>query len=154
MDETRKFEISNDELESRLYGICKEHGIDATLLFNLLNNSQCRNSMMQNLSKHAKRKLQRRLQGSEAVFIKVEVIIANHRDILKIVPDEYKGFIYSRLTSEQRQAYDLGKWTPEILDIVSTAQRTHYSNRVPSPSEAQPKVRFEPSGQYRTKWNR
>src|SRR3989338_6169117 len=116
MYETRKLEISSDELERSLYLIRREYGINATLLFNLLNNSQCRESMMQNLSKHAKRKLQRRLQGSSAVLTKVEKIIANHRNILKIVPDEYKGFIYSRLTSEQRQAYDLGKWTPEILD--------------------------------------
>ncbi|HLC53766.1 MAG TPA: hypothetical protein VJK03_04430 [Candidatus Nanoarchaeia archaeon] len=154
MYETRKLEISSDELERRLYLIRREYGINATLLFNLLNNSQCRESMMQNLSKHAKRKLQRRLQGSSAVLTKVEKIIANHRNELEKISNEYQDFICSRLTCEQMRAYNSGKWTPEILDIVSIAQKTYYHNRVPSPSEAQPKVRFEPSGQYRTKWNR
>ncbi len=154
MDEARKLEVSENELEKRLYQIRKDYGIDAGLLFSLLNSSEGARIMNQNLSKHAKRKLQRKLQGSKAVFRKIEEIIVNHRSALQKVPDEYQQSIYSRLTKEQRQVYDSGKWTYEVLEIVSTAQRAYFPSRAPSPAEVQPRVKFDPSGNYRTKWNR
>ena len=154
MDKTRKFEIPENELESRLYLIRKQYGIDASLLFSFLNSAQIGN-MAPNLSKHARRKLRRRLEGSQQVFEKLNDILSVHRESLQSAPDEYASFIYNHLTSDQRKSYDSGEWTPEVLEVVSIAQKKHYHpNRAPSPAEAEPRARFHPAGQYRTHWNR
>lgn len=154
MDEARKFEMSEDELETKLLNIRNKYRIDANLLFNLLNNPKYSRIMNQNLSKHARRKLQRGLKGSDLVFRKIEDIIAQHAESLQSIPDEYRSFIYSKLNPDQRRAYDSGCWTIEVLEVVSSAQRAYYHNRAPSPAETEPRVKFAPTGNYRKSWNR
>lgn len=154
MDEARKFEMSEDELETRLLNIRNKYGIDANLLFNLLNNPKYSRIMNQTLSKHARRKLQRGLKGNDLVFRKIEEIIDQHAESLRSAPDEYQRFVYSRLNTEQRKAYDSNCWTPEILEIVSAAQKIFYHNRAPSHAEVELRAKFAPTGKYRTSWNR
>src|SRR3989338_5954848 len=154
MNKKRLFEMSENELEGRLLDIKNRYGINANLLFNLIKNPQYANTINQRLSKHAKRKLQRRLAGSDTVFRLIEETIRQHKESLNNCPDNYQIFINSRLDQAQKIAYNSGQWTPEVLEIVGEAQKKYFHERAPSHAEIESRVKFTPSGEYRKNWSR
>ncbi len=146
--------MGDDELEKRLLDIRQKHGINASLLVNLLKSPEFTRLASERLSKHAMRRARRTLTGSSATFGFLSEIIERHKATLAARHDDYTTSILSRLDPKQREAYQIGNWTPEILEAVSTAQRKHFLARPPSPAEVEKKVAFKPHGQYRRRWNR
>ncbi|MBI4210162.1 MAG: hypothetical protein HY544_01475 [Candidatus Diapherotrites archaeon] len=154
MDEPIILPIGDDELERRLLEIRQKHDINATLLVNLLKSQEFTRLASQGLGKHAMRRARRTLTGSSATFGFLSEIIERHKASLAARHDDYTNSILSKLDPKQRDAYQTGNWTPEILEAVSTAQRKHFPKRPPSPAEIEKRVTFKPHGQYRRRWNR
>ena len=147
--------MDNSNLETRINQIKEQFGIDPTLLLRLVRNQDF-SQMTQELSKHAKRKLRRNLQGSEQTFEKIAQAIKIHSyALIGDMKDKYHETIMSQLSDNQRIAYSRGNWTYEILMVVSEAQRRYMiPSRAQSPAEVSHKARFAPHGEYQYKFKR
>lgn len=154
MDKPIILPMGEDELEQRLLEIREKHGINASLLVNLLKSPEFARLASQQLSKHAMRRARRGLRGSNTTFQILAQIIERHKATLTSAHDDYTSHILSRLDQKQREAYNSGNWTPEVLEVVSTAQRKFFPQRPPSHAEVEKRVSFKPHGNYRRKWNR
>jgi len=157
MQDVKILLISQDEIKNRLAEINKEYGIDATLLIGLLTGPSFL-SVHNKLHgrKAAKRKLRRYLKGSSDTFNLIAEIIQVHKQHLNEQTDGgYLIFIKSNITPEEYLAYLSGKWTVDILRIVSIAQKKFgYGARPISVTETRHRVSFQPRSEYQGYFNR
>ena len=155
MNETRILEIEPAELEKRLENFETKYGVDRDLFLAFLD-SPLYSQVTKGLSKARQRKLRRYLKGGDEIFSRICPFLANDVLIARSTnKDPYEQFILDRLGAEDVRAYQTGKWTQSVLDVVSVAQKKYViPSRARSPSEKDGAIKFQPTSEYKARYNR